>query len=57
VLIKLIFGNGYLESSQKRSEVPEGTGRVSDVARYLSFLTEIFGAGVANAEKALWRSF
>jgi hypothetical protein len=52
VLIKTIFGNGDLESSQKRSRVPEGTARVSVVARYLSFLTEIFGAGVADAEKA-----
>jgi hypothetical protein len=32
--------------------VPGATGMVSVVARYLSFLTEIFGAGVADAEKA-----
>jgi hypothetical protein len=32
--------------------VPEGTARVSVEARDLSFLTEISGAGVADAEKA-----
>jgi hypothetical protein len=52
VLIKTIFENGDLESSQKRSGVPEGTARVSVVARDLVFLTEIFGVGVADAEKA-----
>lgn len=52
VLIKPIFGNGDLESSQKRSGVPEGTARVSVAARDLSFLTEIFWPGVADAEKA-----
>ncbi len=52
VLIKPIFGNGDLESSQWRSGVPEGTARVSVAARDLSFLTEIFGAGVADAEMA-----
>jgi hypothetical protein len=41
VLIKTIFGNGDLESSQKRSGVPEGTARVPVVCRYLSFLTKI----------------
>ena len=52
VLIKPIFGTGDLESSQQRSGVREGTARVSVVARDLSFLTEIFGKGVAEAEKA-----
>ncbi len=32
--------------------MPEGTARVSVVARDLFFLTEIFGVGVADAEKA-----
>jgi hypothetical protein len=32
--------------------VPEGTARVSVVARYLALLTEIFGAGVSDAVKA-----
>jgi hypothetical protein len=31
---------------------PEGTARVSVVGRYLVFLTEIFGVGVAKAKKA-----
>jgi hypothetical protein len=52
VLIKPIFGKGDLESSQQRSGVPEGTARVSVAARDLSFLTEIFWSGVADAEKA-----
>ncbi len=52
MLIKPIFGNGDLESSQQRSGVAEGTARVSVAACDLSFLTEIFGAGVADAEKA-----
>ena len=52
VLIKPIFGNGDLESSQSGSGVPEGTARVSVAARDLYFLTEIFGSGVADAEKA-----
>lgn len=52
VLIKRIFGNGDLESSQWRIGWPGVTGMVSVVAPYLSFLTEIFGAGVAEAEKA-----
>lgn len=52
VLIKPIFGNGDLESSQLRSGVAEGTARVSVVARDLYFLTEIFWLGVADAEKA-----
>lgn len=51
MLIKTIFENGDLESSQKRSGVPEGTARVSVAARDLSFLTEIFGEGVADAKK------
>ena len=32
--------------------MPEGTARVSVESRDLTFLTEIFGAGVAEAEKA-----
>jgi hypothetical protein len=52
LLIKTGSGNGDLESSQKRSGVPEGTARVSVESGYLSFLTERFGAGVAEAEKA-----
>jgi len=32
--------------------VAEGTARVSVAARDLFFLTEIFGAGVADAKKA-----
>ncbi len=52
VLIKTGSGNGDLESSQWRIGWPGETGMVSVVARYLSFLTEIFGAGVAEAEKA-----
>ena len=52
VLIKTGSGNGDLESSQRRIGRPGATGRVSVVARYLGFLTEIFGAGVADAEKA-----
>ncbi len=52
VLIKTGSGNGELESSQRRIGWPGETGMVSVVARYLSFLTEIFGAGVAEAEKA-----
>ena len=51
MLIKTIFGNGDLESSQWRSGVPEWTARVSVAARDLSFLTEIFGPGVVDAEK------
>lgn len=50
VLIKPIFGNGDFESSQRRSGVPEGTARVSVVARDLAFLTEIFGAERSNEE-------
>jgi hypothetical protein len=52
VLIKTGSGNGDLESSQRRIGRPGATGAVSVVGRYLSFLTEIFGAGVADAEKA-----
>lgn len=52
VLIKTGSGNGDLESSQRRIGWPGATGRVSVVARYLGFLTEIFGVGVAEAEKA-----
>jgi hypothetical protein len=52
VLIKTIFGNGDLESSQLRIGRPAETGMVSVATRYLAFLTEIFGAGVADAEKA-----
>ena len=52
VLIKTGSGNGDLESSQRRIGRPGATGAVSVVARDLSFLTEIFGAGVAEAEKA-----
>ncbi len=52
VLIKTGSGNGDLESSQRRIGWPGATGAVSVVARYLSFLTEIFGTGVADAEKA-----
>jgi hypothetical protein len=52
VLIKTGSGNGDLESSQRRIGWPGATGTVSVVARYLCFLTEIFGAGVADAEKA-----
>ena len=52
VLIKRMSGNGDLESSQQRTGVPEGTARVSIVARNLSFLTEIIGASVPNTEKA-----
>ena len=52
VLIKTRSGNGDLESSQWRIGRPGETGMVSVVARYLSFLTEIFGAGVVDAEKA-----
>ena len=52
VLIKPIFGNGDLESSQRSIGWPGETGMVSVVARYLCFLTEIFGAGVTDAEKA-----
>ncbi len=52
VLIKTGSGNGDLESSQRRIGRAEATGAVSVVARDLSFLTEIFGAGVAEAEKA-----
>ncbi len=52
VLIKHIFGNGDLESSQWRSGVPEGTARVSVAARDLSFLTEILGPSVGDVEKA-----
>jgi hypothetical protein len=52
VLIKTGSGNGDLESSQRRIGWPGETGMVSVVARYLSFPTEIFWAGVADAEKA-----
>ena len=52
VLIKTRSGNGDLESSQWRIGRPGETGMVSVVARYLSFLTEIFGEGVADAGKA-----
>ncbi len=52
VLIKTVSGNGDLESSQRRIGRPGATGAVSVVARYLCFLTEIFRAGVAEAEKA-----
>jgi hypothetical protein len=52
VLIKTGSGNGDLESSQRRIGWPGATSTVSVVARYLCFLTEIFGAGVADAEKA-----
>jgi hypothetical protein len=52
VLIKTGSGNGDLESSQRRIGWPGETGMVSVVARYLAFLTEIFGPGVAEAEKA-----
>ena len=52
VLIKPIFENGDLESSQSRSGVPEGTARVSVVARYLPFLTEILGSERSVVEKA-----
>jgi hypothetical protein len=52
VLIKMGSGNGDLESSQRGIGWPGETGMVSFVARDLSFLTEIFGAGVADAEKA-----
>lgn len=52
VLIKTGSGNGDLESSQRRIGEPGATGTVSVVARYISFLTEIFGVGVAGAEKA-----
>ena len=52
VLIKTGSGNGDLESSQRRIGRPGATGTVSVVARYLSFLTEIFGAGVADAKMA-----
>lgn len=52
VLIKTGSGNGDLESSQWRIGWPGETGMVSVVARYLSFLSEIFGAGVAEAKKA-----
>lgn len=52
VLIKTIFGNGDLESSQLRIGRPAETDMVSVATRYLAFLTEIFGAGVADAEKA-----
>jgi hypothetical protein len=48
VLIKPIFENRNLESSQKRPGVAEGTSRFSVVAHYLSFLTEIFGAGTTR---------
>ena len=51
VLIKTGSGNGDLESSQWRIGWPGATGTVSVVARYLCFLTEIFGSGVADAEK------
>lgn len=52
VLIKTGSGNGDLESSQRRIGRPGATGVVSVVARYLAFLTKIFGSGVADAEKA-----
>ncbi len=52
VLIKTGSGNGDLESSQRRIGRPGATGAVSVVARYLSFLTEMFRASVAYAEKA-----
>ncbi len=52
VLIKTIFGNGDLESSQSGSGVPERTARVSVESRDLAFLTEIFWSGVVEAEKA-----
>ena len=52
VLIKTIFGNGDLESSQWGIGRPGANGMVSVVARDIPFLTEIFGAGVAEAEKA-----
>ena len=52
VLIKTGSGNGDLESSQRRIGWPGATGTVSVVARYLCFLTEIFGSSVADAEKA-----
>ena len=52
VLIKTGSGNGDLESSQRRIGRPGATGAVSVVARYLCFLTEILGLGVADAEKA-----
>jgi hypothetical protein len=52
VLIKTGSGNGDLESSQWRIGRPGENSMVSVVARNLAFLTEIFGAGVADAEKA-----
>ncbi len=52
VLIKTGSGNGDLESSQRRIGWPGATRAVSVVARYLCFLTEILGLGVAEAEKA-----
>jgi hypothetical protein len=52
VLIKTGSGNGDLESSQRRIGWPGETGMVSVVARYHSFLTEIFWAGIEDAEKA-----
>ncbi len=48
VLIKTGSGNGDLESSQRRIGWPGATGAVSVVFRALAFLTEIFGAGVAD---------
>jgi hypothetical protein len=52
VLIKTGSGNGDLESSQRRIGWPGATGKVSVVARYLCFLNEILGVGVADTEKA-----
>ncbi len=52
LLIKTGSGNGDLESSQWRIGCPGATGTVSVVARYLSFLTEIFVPAVAEVEKA-----
>jgi hypothetical protein len=52
VLIKTGSVNGDLESSQWGIGWPGATGMVSVGARDLSFLTEIFGAGIADAEKA-----
>jgi hypothetical protein len=52
VLIKTGSGNGDRESSQPGIGRPGETGMVSVVARYLSFLTEILGSGLRDAEKA-----
>jgi hypothetical protein len=52
VLIKTGSGSGDPESSQHENGPPVENGMVSVVARKLSFLTEKFGAGVADAERA-----